>query len=219
MANSNWQEYWKDHSENHEIWKRPSSQVLEFIDSVSSAEYPNVLDLGCGLGRHTIAFASAGYQVHATDSSEDAVQHTLQWAEQLDLSIRADVCDMLAQPVEPGTMDIVISFNVIYHGTRERFAQAIQHAHALLRPSGLFWFTCPSRKDGKYGYGPEIEPHTYAAEKSITPGDVHYFTTEDDLRELLQGFQVRSITANEGIWDNKDTEQFFSNYIVVTEKL
>ncbi len=218
MTNQHWREYWTNKQEDHELWKKPSKHVLSFIESISPAEYPKVLDLGCGLGRHAIAFALAGHNVCATDATEEAVSQTMQWAEQLELNIDGHVCDMLAQPVEPGSMDVVLSYNVIYHGLREQYKQAIDHIHTLLRPGGLFWFTCHTRGDGKYGFGPEIAPHTFEAERSITPGDVHYFTSKEELDELLAEYAIESIELSEGTWNNKGTEQFFSNWIVLARK-
>jgi SAM-dependent methyltransferase len=176
------------------------------------------LDLGCGLGRHAIAFASAGYTVTATDASESAINHLRAWADRLGLAIRTETCDMLEQPFPSGAFDIVLSYNVIYHGTRERFAKAIAVVRELLGPGGLFFFTCPTREDGKYGHGECVAEHTYAATKSITPGDIHYFADRTDLDELLAGFDVLSILKDEGYWDNKGEKQFFSNWLVLARR-
>ena len=125
---------------------------------------------------------------------------------------------MLQQPFSPETFNIVLSFNVIYHGHRERFAQAIEHAAYLLKPGGLFFFTCPSREDGKYGFGECLAPHTYRSTKSVTPGDVHYFSGLDDLEALLAAFRMVSLERDEGYWDNQGVSQFYSNWHVLAEK-
>jgi 2-polyprenyl-3-methyl-5-hydroxy-6-metoxy-1,4-benzoquinol methylase len=213
-----WETYWSDEN-HHEWWKRPAPEVLEFIESQSSKERPNVLDLGCGLGRHAIAFAKAGFCVTATDASETAIAHLHEWVRKLGVSIRTETCDVLDDTLPTGTFDIVLSYNVIYHGYREQFAQAIEHARTLLRPGGLFFFTCPSRQDGKYGHGEQVAPHTFLCTKSITPGDIHYFADEADLDDLLGDFGQLSRKKDERYWNNKGVQQFYSYWQILAEKL
>lgn len=43
--------------EEEDIWKRPSIESYYLLHRWHSQEKLNFLDLGCGLGRHTILFA------------------------------------------------------------------------------------------------------------------------------------------------------------------
>jgi SAM-dependent methyltransferase len=217
VRGSDWQAYWAD-EKNHEWWEKPAPAVVELIESLSPHERAEVLDLGCGIGRHAIAFAAAGFRVTASDASREAVVHLEGWARKLDLAIRIRVCDAKSTGFPASSFDIVISHNVIYHGYRGQFAGAIAHVRDLLKPGGLFFFTCPSQEDGKYGYGEELTPHTFACEKSIVPGDIHYFSNEDDLAELLDGFTVLSKKKDEHHWDNKGESQFSSYWHILAQK-
>lgn len=212
-----WDSYWIDDADSS-WWTRPDPKVMEFISTQCSIQRPSVLDLGCGRGRHAIAFAQAGFSVSATDISEIAVSRLCQRAEELSLRIRTQVCDVCGDTFPDRSFDIVLSYNVIYHGLRAQFAAAIKHVHALLKTDGLFYFTSPTRDDGKYGYGREIAPHTYLCEKSVTPNDIHYFADEADLDQFLAGFRQVSRTREEGYWDNRGARQFYSNWIVVAQK-
>lgn len=194
-------------------------EVLDLIRSLSPAERPKVLDLGCGLGRHAIAFASAGFQVTAADRSLTAIRHLNEWADSLQLSIETQVCDFRSESLPSGIFDVVLSYNVIYHGSREQFGLAIQQARKLLKQQGIFFFTCPSRRDGKYGFGERVEPHTYRCERSVTPGDIHYFADEQDLAELLTGFRTLACWKSEGYWNNQGEQQFYSNWHIRAEKV
>lgn len=178
-----------------------------------------MLDLGCGLGRHAIAFAKEGFCVTATDASKTAIAHLKEWARALELTIEAKISDLLDDTLPASSFDIVLSYNVIYHGYREQFAQAIEHVRELLRPGGLFFFTCPTRQDGKYGVGEQAAPHTFRCTKSIIPGDLHYFADEKDLDDLLAGYLLLSRRKDEGYWDNKGVQQFYSRWLVLAEKL
>jgi predicted RNA methylase len=89
--------------------QKPAPEVLDFIRSISPIERPKVLDLGCGLGRHAIAFALAQFLITATDASATAVQHVVDWASSLHLSIEARVCDVLDDSLPNETNSYIIS--------------------------------------------------------------------------------------------------------------
>jgi tellurite methyltransferase len=212
-----WEDYWQG-DQDRSWWERPTPEVVEFIASQSPEERPDVLDLGCGLGRHALAFAKAGFSVTAVDASEAAISRLSTWARDLSLDIRVLRCDVLSDLLPENSFDIVLAYNVIYHGDRGHFAAAINHVRRVLRPGGLFYFTCPSREDGKYGFGPEVAPHTFLCEKSVTPGDIHYFADEADLNDLLSGFLPVNRDKREGYWDNRGTQQFYSTWHVIVKK-
>jgi hypothetical protein len=65
---------------------------------------------------------------------------------------------------------------------------------------------------------PEVAPHTFLCEKSVTPGDIHYFADGADLNDLLSGFSQIDRKKIEGYWDNRGTRQFYSNWSILARK-
>jgi SAM-dependent methyltransferase len=212
-----WETYWGD-EDNHDWWEQPAPEVLRFIDSQSPEEVPAVLDLGCGLGRHAIAFARAGFCVTALDTSDAAVAHLGGWSRKLGLSVDCRTGDAFNDRLAAGSFDIVLSYNVIYHGRRHEFAGVIRRVRELLKPGGLFFFTCPTRRDGKYGQGEQVEPHTFLCTNSITPGDTHYFSDKADLDDMLAGFRLLKREPDDHYWDNRGERMFHSYWQVLAEK-
>jgi tellurite methyltransferase len=212
-----WDNHWES-DEDHSWWKKPAPEVIDFIASQTPQERPKVLDLGCGFGRHSIAFAQAGFSVTAVDVSEAAVSHLNNWASGLSLEINTLVCIVSSDQLPRDNFDIILAYNVIYHGYRHEFTAAVEHVGRLLKTGGLFYFTCPTRADGKYGIGTQVAPHTYMCKKSMIPGDIHYFADETDLDELLTAFSLVEKSKREGYWDNKGTRQFYSNWCVLAQK-
>jgi SAM-dependent methyltransferase len=212
-----WEGYWGG-DEDHSYWERPAPEILEFMKSVSPDERPEVLDLGSGLGRHAIAFARAGFSVTAVDRSERAVSRLAERARELGLGIRVIVCDALSEALSGESFDIVLAYNVIYHGYRHEFGAAIERVRCLLKPGGLFYFTCPTRRDDKYDTGRELAPHTFSSDRSVTPGDMHYFPDEKDLETFLWGFRELRRETREGYWENRGRRQFYSNRHILAER-
>jgi len=217
MSKEAWEGYWSD-ATHRDNWSKPATVVTELISSLLPNERPRVLDLGCGPGRHAIAFALKGFDVSATDVSEEAMRYLTGWAERLSLHIDVRRCEMLEQPFPPGTFDVVVSYNVIYHGLRDTFQAAIDHVRTILKPGGLFFFTCPSRSDGKYGFGQEVGPHAFACTKSITPGEVHYFSSREDLDDLLRSYRIEWIRPDEGRFIRSGEDMFYSNWHVLASR-
>jgi SAM-dependent methyltransferase len=212
-----WEDYWRSDDERPR-WELAAPEVAEFIAVQSPEKRPYVLDLGCGLGRHAIAFARAGFSVTACDISETAIDHLTGLARDLSLEMRLLVCDALSDLLPENGFDIVLAYNVIYHGYRHEFSAAIDHVRRLLKSNGLFYFTCPGRDDGKYGFGTEVAPHTFLCDRSITPGDIHYFADEADLDEMLSDFLPLQRDKRERYWDNKGAQQFSSYWHVIVQK-
>ena len=130
-----WNAYWRDQN-NCDWWTRPAPEVLTFIAAQSSAEKPDVLDLGCGLGRHAVAFAQAWFRVTAIDASEAAIAYLNEGAHELELSIRAMVSAVLADDLPLGGFDIVLSYHIIYRVRQRRGAAGEASAARSVRQPG-----------------------------------------------------------------------------------
>lgn len=208
-----WDSVWDD-DRNREFWTQVSPEVVDLIGSQSPECRSHVLDLGCGLGRNAIAFARAGFHVTATDLSPTGIAHLEEWAGQLDLRIRTLVCSFDEDVFPPDSFDIVMSFNVLYHGYPEQVVRAIDNVRRWLKPGGVFFFTFPTRDDGNYGQGRELAPHTFELE----PGHMHGHMDEADLDRLLAGFRVLSRTRREHRWEKDGEQQCSSRWRVLVEK-
>ena len=73
IKSEHWEKYCKKDN-NHDYWENPAPEVLAFLESQSPDQKPMVLDIGCGIGRHAIEFAKAGYKVFASDNSLTAIE-------------------------------------------------------------------------------------------------------------------------------------------------
>lgn len=76
------------------IWKEPSEEGCFAAERWQAAGYRDLLDLGCGLGRHAVLFAKRGFRVSALDLSPLAVESLRRWAKAEGVSIALAQADM-----------------------------------------------------------------------------------------------------------------------------
>jgi len=106
-----------------------------------------VIDIGCGVGRSSLALAKAGYPVTGVDPSERAIE--VARAEAADESGGAPaetsfhVGDATAEPPESwrGVYDLAVCSEVIEHV--EQPERVIAYARAVLKPGGILILTTP----------------------------------------------------------------------------
>lgn len=95
---------------------KPSAEVREIIKSLPAGA--EVLDLGCGDGRHSIFLAEKGFNVTAVDISEAGIGKLLGCAEEKGLSIKTVVQDIREYEF-PLKYDLVIAHGVLHLIARE----------------------------------------------------------------------------------------------------
>ena len=196
----------------------PDTDVVEFMNEVKQNDNKSVLDLGCGIGRHSILFAQNGFDVTAIDLSENAIKYLLEWAQKTKSRVKASVKTIETLLKKNRKFQFILAYNVIYHGKRADVVRILEQMHNILEPGGSLFFTMPSKQDGKYGVGKRVEAHTFHCEKSLHKGDIHYFTDEKDLKQLLKKYQIIRIKKDEYFWLHNGEKQFSSYYKIVCSK-
>lgn len=217
MNKSNWDLYWGD-EKKLEYWQKPARSIIELIVKCDPNIQKKILDLGCGIGRHAIAFAQNGFDVTAVDSSKQALKELNKLKEKHGLNITTIIGNYLKPIFNKKSFDIIISYNVIYHGCREDFKNAVELCERYLKPKGILFFTCPSRNDGKYGNGDKVAPNTYKSLNSVHPGDIHYFSNKKDIFDVTGDLKLINLKKNEYFWDNNGEKQLSSYWEVLLKK-
>jgi tellurite methyltransferase len=139
--------------EGRDDWLMPHPTVAELIPVLKARGVQRVLDLGCGVGRHTLLFAEHGFAVEAIDGAAAGLNFARgeAAARGLRLSLRQAEAD--AVPFAEGTFDDVLSWNVIFHGTMGEVGCRLAEIWRILRPGGLYQGTMLSKRDAQFGRG------------------------------------------------------------------
>lgn len=190
------------------VWETrpPEPAVVDLVARLKGEGRRHVHDLGCGLGRHLLFLAAEGLDASGSDISPTAVRECRQRLSEAGLAARVALSDMAQIRADDASLDAVIAWDVLYHGTLADMKEATAAIHRKLAPGGYLLATfnsaqsmsCQqSRQAVARGEGEELEPNTF-----VVPGDTdsdkalphHYATAGELRRELLVGFRVLSLT-------------------------
>src|SRR3972149_4626307 len=121
------------------------------------------------------------------------------------LSAPGTRADMTELPGEDGSLDAVIAWDVVYHGTLDTIRRTVEGVRRKLSPGGYFLLTFNSVESASYlrareelarGEAEEAEPNTFVVpggpfDKTLPP----HHTTEEEIREqIMDGFRILSLT-------------------------
>jgi tellurite methyltransferase len=189
-----WQDLWQD-PKIVSRWAKmpPVPQVVEMADILESEDRRRILDIGCGLGRHTVYLAARGFDVTATDSAPAALASCRKSLEDLNLQAELLQLDMTAMDFPPGRFDGVVASNVIHHADLATLERILASITEMLAPHGLFVWVTPTPRHFAFGRGREIEPNTWIGSDAADGYLPHHYSTEAEVRELLHAYEVLSI--------------------------
>ena len=206
---------WKIVKEDkEEYWKNPSVESYYLLNRWLSKGKKDILDLGCGLGRHTMLFAQNGFKMNAFDLSENALERAKRWAEELELTnIEFKYGDMLNLTYEDNFFDGIMCINVISHTDTEGMKQIAYELKRVLRKDGEAYFTLGSKESWgfKQIHWPLVDENT-RIRKDDGPEDgiPHFYADYELIKELFKEFEIESIRQVEDFHESDG--QLYSSY-------
>lgn len=180
---------------NEEVWKNPSIESYYLLNRWRNDGKTNFLDLGCGLGRHTILFASNNFQTSAFDISEDAIEQTKKWAKSENLNIDFKVGDMLSLPYEDENFDCILCRNVVSHTDTNGMKQIVKELNRVLKINGECYLTLGSKNTWGFKQDwPMIDENTKLRMEEGPEYKVpHFYADYNLICELFSTFKIELI--------------------------
>ena len=123
------------------------------LQSYSQEPVHRLLELACGTGRHAFELEKLGYQIVATDYSEDMLACARRKAHESGSSVRFERQDMRSLNVvgEPFDAAICLFDSIGYVETNDALFDVMRGVHHHLRPKGLlileFWHAAAMLRD------------------------------------------------------------------------
>ncbi len=180
-------------SEKNDIWLISCEESHYLAYRWKEAGFRQLLDFGCGLGRHSIFFAKNGFRVSAFDLSVDGVQHLKEWADKEGLGIDAQIGDMLQLKYPADSFDCIFAYHVISHTDTAGIKLVINEIKRVLKCGGEFFLTLCSKDTWSYamaGY-PRLDGNTVVkTADGPEKGIPHFYADLDDVLELFSDFTL-----------------------------
>lgn len=187
-------------------WAIVQSPDLEPVDNCiylaykwKKSGYKDLLDLGTGLGRHAVYFSKQGFNVSAMDISDYAIQYLRNWAGKENLSINAQVGDMLSLPYSNHSFDCLFAYHVISHTDSIGVKKIISEIVRVLKPHGEAYLTFCSKESTEFteNWFYKLDENTLISQDEAEKGVPHFYADPNDLKALLSNFNIELIKHTE----------------------
>ena len=197
-------------------WEEPAEEAWYLAHRWKRDRRTRVLDLGCGLGRHSLLFARCGLTVDAYDLSPEAVREVESRARAERLEVTARHGDMHELPYADAAFDCLVAFHVIYHTDRRGLERIISEIGRVLAPGGEAFVTfnsaaSPQLRDPRFR---RIAANMVVKTDGAEAGVPHLYLGEADVRDLMRGFAISLFYHKEEI----GADWRACHYFVLAEK-
>ena len=206
---------------DRKIWKTPSMESYYLINRWKSQNKVKFLDIGCGMGRHTIQFAKEGFDVSAIDLSFEAIEETREWAEKENLKVHLELCDMMNISYVDESFDCILCRNVISHTDTEGMKKIIGKIYNLLKEDGECFLTLGSKNAStfKNPNNPRVDENTaIRMDDGPEKGVPHFYADMEIIPKLFEDFTIESVSQIQDFRNIDGEYQSYWHYFLLIEK-
>lgn len=182
---------WKEMISPH--WLIPAENMYFYVHEWQSKK--RIIDIGAGIGRHSILFAKNGYQVTSFDSSESGLQIITERAKEESLSLQTVCGDMRVMPFRDCEFDAVLAFHSIYHASQDELPKIISELFRIVKTDGEVLVTMLSKDDENFVVNSNNRISTNVVLKrdgKNGPLVPHYYIDYEEIHSLFSKFTILS---------------------------
>lgn len=174
------------------IWLEPSEESYFYAEKWKREGCNSILDLGSGLGRHSILFAKYGFKVTACDISKDGLDFLKMWRKEegLDENIHTCLSDMKQLPFSDDAFDCIFAYHSISHCDSQGMRQIMSELKRVLRPDGRIFCTLCSKETWAFAEAdfPRIDENSLIKTEGPEKDMPHFYVNLEDVRRLFSDF-------------------------------
>ena len=214
----NWEIVKEEEKNNH--WKEPSIESFYLVNRWKMQGKKDFLDLGCGLGRHSILFGENGFNVFCFDISEEAIKATKKWAEDEGLNFNYAIGDMLKLSYKNESIDCILCRNVISHTDTEGIKKVINELKRVLKNGGECYLTLGSKETWGFKQDwPMVDENTKLRMEEGPEYKVpHFYADYNLIKELFKEFCIINVEHIEKFYEDKGEPYSSFHYHILIKK-
>lgn len=185
---------WDWKKNDQDFWNEPSAESYYLVDRWQKKGYQKFLDLGCGLGRHSLLFARRGFAVSALDLSPEAVASLR--VKGADCGIDCSCGNMVSLPWPDSTFDCLLAYHVISHTDTAGIRAIVDEIERVLKNGGEFFVTVCSKKSWSYrdaGYPRHDDNTVIKTGDGPENGVPHFYADDSTVREIFSGLDLINV--------------------------
>ncbi len=174
-------------------WLMPCEESYYYAYKWKHEHRRSVLDLGCGLGRHSILFAKYGFKVTALDILREAVDNLKKWQKEEEVDILCKTADMSEPlPFADDAFDCIFSMHAAGHTDTAGMKKLIGEIKRVLKPGGNVFMTLCSKETWSFSQAdlPRVDENTVLKTEGPEKGVPHFFVDMDDIENLFSDFNI-----------------------------
>ena len=189
-------------------WLEPSMESYYYANLWKKENKLRFLDLGCGLGRHSMLFYDYGFKVTAVDITPYCLKYLRNWQIERGISFPVVEADMLNMPFEANSFDCIYAYHVLSHTNLEGFKKMFSDIYRILDTDGEIFFDVLSKKCDlftKSGF-PKLDSNTILSKYESELDIPHICFDYEELVSILSNFNLLEVkeirTAHSNKLDN-----------------
>ena len=192
------------------FWLDPCEESYYYANKWRREGRQSLLDLGCGLGRHAVLFAKAGFKTTGMDISEEALAFLRRYSKENGADVMTRRADMRELPFQDDAFDCIFSMHAAGHCDTAGMKTILSEIKRVLKPEGALFLTLCSKETYSFADAslPRLDANTVVKTEGPEQGVPHFFVDRNDIETLFADFElvrVRHIDdcyAN-GAWRNQ----------------
>ena len=202
-----------------DYWKEPSLESYYLLNRWHNQNKKDFLDLGCGIGRHSVLFGLNGFNISCLDISEDGINKTKKWCESENIVADYKISDMLNLPYKDNSFDCILCFNVISHTDTSGVKKVISELKRVLRDDGEAYLTLCSKETWgfKQTDWPMVDANTkLRMDEGPEKGIPHFYADYELIKDLFSEFKIIKLFQLEEFYeDNNQVKTSFHYHLLI----
>lgn len=232
--------YNKDYFENYNSVSEyrsayPDENIVRFLVAnfpANTRKGKNILDLGCGTGRHLILLNRLGFEAYGIEGSSVGAQACDEWLKKENMSADVKVGLLKDLPYENDYFDGIIENSALVNNSWEDILLACQECHRVMKRGAVGYFLLKKPNDCAFDHAKDLGENTYLVDENIYISTKHRQENEsiifhsfsrDDVEQMFSDFATVKIhsweTSFKSLYiDDTPGERLTSYWVVLVRK-